>query len=297
MEKLKNVGTGPVSAQKEVMDDCLEFSKGNKPKTHEMHNLHTNFNGITLIALIITIIVMLILVGVTISVALNGGLFETANKAATGTQKEAERERLTEIALANYNVAEGKITDANDLASKIQSSLGLKKSDKTTDSNLVIEGKNTIWQIDLNTAEVSEYESLKTYSFTLNQLGPYNSGTDNVLIFDLKKFEEVIGLDGIINNANYCNSESRMIALETEDKRFIDPTWNVKNENTEFLIYGQIIKDESHEMSLEGYEWDYVIGIGVVDKDEKDRILETTEKAVEFVNKYGDVKFTLSKVQ
>ena len=78
---------------------------------------------------------MLILVGVTITVALNGGLFETATKAATGTQKEAERERLTEIVLANYNVAEGKITDANDLASKIQSSLGLKKSDKTTDSN------------------------------------------------------------------------------------------------------------------------------------------------------------------
>ena len=117
-----------------------------------------NSNGITLIALIITIIVMLILVGVTITVALNGGLFETATKAATGTQTEAERERLTEIVLANYNVAEGKITDANDLASKIQSSLGLKKSDKTTDSNLVIEGKNTLWQVDLVTAEVKEYE-------------------------------------------------------------------------------------------------------------------------------------------
>ena len=34
--------------------------------------------GITLIALIITIIVMLILVAVTISVALNGGLFNNA---------------------------------------------------------------------------------------------------------------------------------------------------------------------------------------------------------------------------
>ena len=33
---------------------------------------------------------MLILVGVTINVALNGGLFESATKAATETQKEAE---------------------------------------------------------------------------------------------------------------------------------------------------------------------------------------------------------------
>ena len=37
--------------------------------------------GITLIALIITIIVMLILVGVSVTVALNGGLFSTAKKA------------------------------------------------------------------------------------------------------------------------------------------------------------------------------------------------------------------------
>ena len=57
-------------------------------------------NGITLIALIITIIVMLILVGVTINVALNGGLFTTAQKAADGTKKEAEKEQLLEAILA-----------------------------------------------------------------------------------------------------------------------------------------------------------------------------------------------------
>ena len=127
MEKLKNVGAGPVSAQKEVIGDCPKFSKRSKQRNVGCNSVHSNFNGITLIALIITVIVMLILVGVTITVALNGGLFETANKAATETQKESERERLTEIALANYNVSEGKITSADDLASKIESSLGLKK--------------------------------------------------------------------------------------------------------------------------------------------------------------------------
>lgn len=50
--------------------------------------------GITLIALIITIIVMLILVGVTVSVALNGGLFSTAKEAASKTQYEADYETL-----------------------------------------------------------------------------------------------------------------------------------------------------------------------------------------------------------
>ena len=51
-------------------------------------------NGITLIALIITIIVMLILVGVTVSVALNGGLFDTSKTATTQTQLELEKEAL-----------------------------------------------------------------------------------------------------------------------------------------------------------------------------------------------------------
>ena len=54
----------------------------------------TKEKGITLIALIITIIVMLILVAVTISVALNGGLFEKARNAAEQTQLEANKESL-----------------------------------------------------------------------------------------------------------------------------------------------------------------------------------------------------------
>ena len=57
-----------------------------KPTLHRQ--LHTSQQGITLIALVITIIVMLILVSVTISMAINGGLFEYAGK-ATGDTKNA----------------------------------------------------------------------------------------------------------------------------------------------------------------------------------------------------------------
>ena len=60
-------------------------------------------NGITLIALIITIIVMLILVGVTINIALNGGLFQKAKIAADGTQKEVEREELIVAMVGAYD--------------------------------------------------------------------------------------------------------------------------------------------------------------------------------------------------
>lgn len=57
-------------------------------------------NGITLIALVITIIVMLILVAVTITMAINGGLFENAGKAVGDTQNELDKEQ---------QIADGKI--------------------------------------------------------------------------------------------------------------------------------------------------------------------------------------------
>lgn len=49
--------------------------------------------GITLIALVITIIVMLILVAVTITAAINGGLFDYARKAAVDTNTAIEDEQ------------------------------------------------------------------------------------------------------------------------------------------------------------------------------------------------------------
>lgn len=49
--------------------------------------------GITLIALVITIIVMLILVAVTITMAVNGGLFDYAKKASQGTNEAMKNEQ------------------------------------------------------------------------------------------------------------------------------------------------------------------------------------------------------------
>ena len=71
----KTVGADPVSAQK----------------------------GITLIALIITIIVMLILVSVTITMAVNGGLFDYAKKAVGETKNAIDKEQ--ELANGGLNIA------------------------------------------------------------------------------------------------------------------------------------------------------------------------------------------------
>jgi len=62
-----------------------------------------NQKGITLIALIITIIVMLILVGVSVTVALDGGLFTTAKEATDKTTIALEKEQLLEISLGKID--------------------------------------------------------------------------------------------------------------------------------------------------------------------------------------------------
>ena len=62
-----------------------------------------NRKGITLIALIITIIVMLILVAVTISVALNGGVFDNAKNASDKTKRQSEKEELISAMVGAYN--------------------------------------------------------------------------------------------------------------------------------------------------------------------------------------------------
>ena len=73
-----------------------------------MKKLRQN-KGITLIALIITIIVMLILVGVTINVALNGGLFQKAEQAKTETQLAADKEELQLEIITAYNEKNGEV--------------------------------------------------------------------------------------------------------------------------------------------------------------------------------------------
>ena len=60
-------------------------------------------NGITLISLIITIILMLLLTEITINIALNGGLFQKAQEAKTGTQLAVDREELQMAVVAALN--------------------------------------------------------------------------------------------------------------------------------------------------------------------------------------------------
>ena len=116
-------------------------------------------NGITLVALVVTIIVMLILLGVTISISLNGGLFETTEMAKKGTQKEIEREELATIVIGLSNSSTGTI-DKQKLATQIEKSKTEYEEDesKTSDTTYAVKGPSgAIWVIDLNSCEVEEF--------------------------------------------------------------------------------------------------------------------------------------------
>ena len=65
--------------------------------------------GITLVALIITMIIMLLLVGATITISLNGGLFKTAKKAEENTQLAKEEELIVSNGTVNIGGEETEI--------------------------------------------------------------------------------------------------------------------------------------------------------------------------------------------
>lgn len=69
--------------------------------------------GITLIALVITIIVMLILVAVTITMAVNGGLFGYAKEAGTKTNAATEAEQTLANGTASVNLTDGTTLNGN----------------------------------------------------------------------------------------------------------------------------------------------------------------------------------------
>ena len=103
--------------------------------------------GITLVALIITIIVMLILVGVSISVALNGGLFTKANTAVEDTKEEQVKEAITLARAELYT----QYYDPNATA-----------EDKTAPAGTVVAGKINAY-LDGMSVSVADVDATGTY--------------------------------------------------------------------------------------------------------------------------------------
>ena len=101
--------------------------------------------GITLIALIITIIVMMILVAVSVTVALDGGLFSTAKKAASETELRAEEEMLLSAVVGAIG-RDGKVEREN---------LNLPEGFTTTSEGVIVSPSGNKFTISSN-GEIAE---------------------------------------------------------------------------------------------------------------------------------------------
>lgn len=73
--------------------------------------------GITLIALVITIIVMLILVGVSVTVAIQGGLFKSAKNAVNNTKNALNEEN--KLSSGTVNIDNNEINNIEEWATNL----------------------------------------------------------------------------------------------------------------------------------------------------------------------------------
>lgn len=171
-----------------------------------------NNRGITLIALMITIIVMLILVGVTVNVALNGGLFSTAKRAASGMQMAQIREKA-EVVKATLVADE--IGDSNIIANiptyrdRLLEEFDAKETDTNGDNIIEVNDKYVII-IKNSDLDIEVFEKTNIpLNYLLISLG-----------YEISNFEENGKICGINVSLNIPRTmtEEEYIALKKEQE-------------------------------------------------------------------------------
>ena len=123
-------------------------------------------NGITLVALVITIVVMLILVGVSVTVSINGGLFNTANESTYKTEisqiKEALGEeiasrKITKESTDNITIADLEISDKLKDKYKDKLVFNTKTGEILYDPEIITKADEMQWLEDINVYPTTVY--------------------------------------------------------------------------------------------------------------------------------------------
>ena len=227
-------------------------------------------NGITLIALIITIIVMLILVGVTINVVLNGGLFDKAKTAATETEKQSIYEQI----VMGMQLDSGKIDVAETFTEAKETLSGYTVTQTSSGTNyivLTVVGKNGTYTYTITNEKIvigeeipqepsqdtPEIGQVNNQSGTALQLGDfitYNNETWVVFYNDEEKGLQIIsqsakpgielfGKDGYNNAIPLLNAEcEKYMTTGAEYARVggTSPTFYIEGDKTETDELGMI---------------------------------------------------------
>ena len=272
-----------------------------------------NTKGITLIALIITIIVMLILVAVTVSVALNGGIFNNVKGAKEKTQREVDKEQLISAVAATVD------SKGDFHLDQIEAPEGLRKI-----SNGIYENEKTGKQYKINevTGTVKEYDSSDSTTIIGIYYEPYRWGNLNwaieitdtkwiegeeefnytiegdriTVIFDEEDddtYTYIINSDGILfdedNEMVYVRSNATNISttlldgmiFETDDRVASFANGNLTHTNIyETLTYTYVVyngKVYSYEIVAEiNYSGDEIVSLTSYEEDDNHELVEVT---------------------
>ena len=133
--------------------------------------------GITLISLIITIIIMMILVGVTVTVAINGGVFNKAKQAGIETEMARIEERAE---MVKYNILADKESGSSAINGIKAEYIDMLKSE-FVGANVSVEGNKVIIddkydikilnsKLDIEVSEHSDDVNLISLAYTTNNV-------------------------------------------------------------------------------------------------------------------------------
>ena len=226
---------------------------------------------------------MLILVGVTVNVALNGGLFQSADKATKQTQREADREILQAAVIAALN-EQLKIANAQAIKNNLPDGWEVTGDDggpytcKSPKGNAFIVDQNgeiTIAWVDNRdgtftkgdtTVEIEKTYKKEEFEDLLKELGIIEKYTG-----DYKGDWQVLGLEGgKLKLVSTGNVNSNSVTLGKTDK-------NVYKTNAEgnLILDGEgnkILKDEIVDLNGDGnYDfekaaWSYAHAVDTLDE-------------------------------
>ena len=195
--------------------------------------------GITLIALIITIIVMLILVGVTINVALSGGLFDKAKTASEQTQRETDKEQLLSAVIGTLN-NDGTVNEA-ELQAHLPDGFEYVSS-KNVYKNTVTEKEYTI---NLTTGKVTEVTNSGSSESGQNTDGNEQQTPGNTSVAGTYNAYISNGLTSIVLNDDsttgkmYMGSNEMPVTYEyDEENSKINISMGGQSEEFDYVIIG-----------------------------------------------------------
>jgi len=256
--------------------------------------------GITMVALVITIILMLILAGVSVTVALNGGLFSTTKGAVDGAQIQSEKQQLVEATIIALD--DKGIVNFEKLNKYLETDFDIKNgkyTSKKTGIIYVVSEKGDITEKEKVKIEAENYN--KGTRITINNEGFYviANDADTVTVLaeyciiteageDYLKQSPDAGTIAFSDTNYWLNADSSAYPLDLND---LD-TYPIPEEKTSIIT---IAKEYGEKFETEGITG-RLMNLEDVESLEGNRITQLTSDCPEFINKIDnqDMQYWLS---